>query len=345
MPAEKTRADSIREYLTGANSDGGEQIDAVASLGGYRSATLAKSFDFVVTSAISGITIDFVGGGNIPGVGTLEAVDSNTLQWKCLGESFGTGVPIYNGETKIVETANLPGAFIRISRTSSANLSGSAIVTLTEKMNNVFGFDDVLSSEADAGSTEYRATIIVNESVATVGSLKRWIGTLATSVTSDAAVLPANGGGTIETTGSFADWPESGFCHILNAASETREIVYFSSRSDTGLTIPASGRALLGTTASGGNTTDTIHCVPGIAIAIDDNAVTDGGTAIQSVANETAAPTGLTWNTSIQPQTGLDIGAMESGQQVGFWMKREVPPGAVATTKSSVLILNSFDAA
>ena len=345
MPAEKTRADSLREYLTGADSDGAEQFDPVASLGGYRASDLAKSFDIVVTSAISGITIDFAGGGNIPGAGTLEAVDANTLQWKCLGESFGTSVPIYNGETKIVETASLPGAFLRVTRTSSANLSGSATVTLTERMNNVFGFDDVLSTEADAGMTEYRATILVNESVATVGAVKRWIGTLAASKTSDSAQLTESGAGTIETSGSFSGWPESGFCHIVNNAAETREIVYYSSRTDTELSVPASGRALLGTAASAGSSTDTIHPVPGIAIAIDDNGVTAGGAAIQTIGDEITPPTGLTWNTAISPETGLQIGDIESGQQVGFWMKREIPPGAMATTKAAVLILNSFDAA
>lgn len=344
MPAEKTRADSIREYLTGATSDGGTQTDPDAALGNFRSSTEAESMSISVADAISGITIDYAGGGNELGDGTLYAADADTLQWKCSGEDYGAGVAIANGETKIVETDGMPGAFLRVSRTSAAALTGTSTVTLTQKLNNVFALDDVSSSEAESGDSEYRATMLVNESTASIASLKRWIGTLGTSQISDSTQLGASGAGTIVTTGSFSDWPEQGWCHIKNG-SATREIVYYSERTTTTLTVPATGRERLGTTAAAGSASDTIHAVPGIAIAIDTDGVTSGGAAIQTIANENTAPTSVTWDTGITEDTGLSIGDMDSGEQVGIWIWREIPEDAVATTEAVVIIQDSFDAA
>ena len=344
MPAEKTRADSLREYLTGVASDGAAQPNPDASLGGYRSSTVATSFDITVTNPIAGINIAYAGGGNAPGNGTLNAVDTNTLQWKCADGSYGASVSIANGETKIVESYNAPGAYLRVTRTSAADLSGTATVTLTTQLNNVFGMDDVSSTEASSGDTEYRATLIKNESTAAIANFRRWIGSLGTAQVADATQLGASGAGTLVTTGSLSTWPESGFCHIKNGGA-TREIVYYSERTDTTLTVPEDGRGMLGTTATAGASTDTITPVPGIALAIDPDGVTASGPAIQTVIDENTAPSGLTWLTGITADTGLNIGAMEAGQQIGIWMKREVPPGAVATTTATTLIQDSFDAA
>jgi hypothetical protein len=238
----------------------------------------------------------------------------------------------------------MPGAFIRVERTSAASLSGTATLTLSQQLNNVFAFDDVTSSEAAAGDAEYRATMVVNESTASIAAFKRWVGTLGTSQISDDTQLGASGAGTITTTGSLADWPESGWCHIKNG-SATREIVYYSERTSTTLTVPATGRECLGTTAAAGSATDTIHPVPGIALAIDTDGVTSGGAAIQTIADEDTAPTSVTWNTGITEDTGLDIGDMDSDEQVGIWIWREIPEDAVATTDATVIIQDSFDAA
>lgn len=343
MPSEKTRADSLREYLTGAGSDGGAQAAANSSLGNYRSSTEAASFGITVTNAISGISISFAGGGNTPGDGQLDAVDANTLRWRCSGGSYGPTVSIANGETKIVETSANPGAFLRVSRTSATALSGTATVTLATLLNNVFAMDDVSSAEAAAGDTNYRATILKNEAVANVVSIKRWIGTLGTQAVSDGAQLGSSGSGTITTTGSFADWPESGWAHIRNGSS-TREIVYYTQRTTTSLTVPSAGRGRLGTSAAAGANTDTIDAVPGIAIGKDPDGVTSAA-AIQTIANEATAPTSVTWNTGITAAAGLSIGTMTPGQQIGLWIKREIPVGAYAQSQANYLINNSFDAA
>ena len=343
MPAEKTRADGLRDYLTGAASDGGAQTDPDASLGNYRSSTEAVSMDVTVTNAIANITIEFAGGGNAIGAGTLEAVDANTLKWKDLGGAYGPSVPILNGETKILEAEDDTTAFIRITRTSAVDITGTATLTMAVSRNNVFGLDDASSAESVAGDTEYRAIILVNDSISSVFNLYRYIGELATEAISDGSQLAASGAGTITTTDTLSDWPESGFCHIKNGTA-TREIVYYSERTNYALTVPLAGREMFETTAGAGAASDTIHCVPNIAIGIDPDGVTAGGAAIQTIADESTAPADtVTWVTGITAATGVDVGTMTTTQHAGFWIKREIPAGMSSTAKNYVLIRDSFD--
>lgn len=339
MPNEKTNADSLREYLTGAASDGGAQPSPNASLGNYRSSTEARSLTTVISNAIVGITIVYVSGGNDIGAGSLDAVDANTLRWKCSGCNYGNGVSIANGETKVIESDGHPDAYIRVTRTSANDLSGTSTLLLADAFGCVFALDDVSSAEAGSGDTEYRGTILVNESAVTLHAVKRWIGTLGTQQVSDASQLGSTGSGTITTTGSFATWPPCGWCRIEGSGT-LREIVYYSSRTNTTLTVPSTGRARLGSTAAAGAGTDTLDAVPGIAIAIDSAGVTSGGAAIQTIADEGTAPTGVTWATGV-----LDIGVMTAGQQVGLWIKREIPADARATTEAFGLVNGSFETA
>lgn len=344
MPAVMTRADSLREYLTGAASDGGAQADPNLSLGGFRSSTEAASMGIVVTGGIANITVDFAGGGNNVGAGSLECVDSNTLRWKDAGGVYGPAVAIATGELKLLEADGDPGAFIRVTRTSATALvPGTATVTLSILTNNQFGYDDVTSAEASAGDTEYRGTYVKNVSAASVTSFKRWIGLIGTTRTSDGGQLPASGAGSITTTGSFADWPDSGFCHIKTNVPATRELVYYSSRTGTVLTVPAAGRALQGTSAAAGAATDTLESVPGIAIAKDADGVEAAGSSVPTVANENTAPSGVTWNIQTTAALGLSIGTMLTGEQIVIWTRRVIPAGAISAPAHQNIIQNSFD--
>lgn len=343
MPEIQTRADSLREYLTGANSDGGTQTNPNLSLGDYRSSTEAVSMLINIINPVFGLQVTFAAGGNTPGVGTLTAVDANTIQWKCAGGEYGPQVTITNGQSKIVETSGLPGAYIRVTRVTTADMYGTASIALSPRMNNVFAMDDVSSAEATAGDTNYRATIIKNESVATVLSFKRWIGELGTSQVSGVTQLGASGAGTIKTAGNFNDWPDQGWCHIKNG-EVTREIVYYSERNTDTLTIPATGRARLGTTAAAGAATDTLHAVPGIAVGLEPGGVDSTG-AIQAITNESTAPVGIAWKTGITAATGLSVSSVDPGDLIGVWFKREIPEEAVANTLAKVLIEDSFEAA
>jgi hypothetical protein len=276
VPDENTRADSLDCLLTGAASNGGAQTDPDDSIGNYRSATIADGLSYTASSLPSNITVDFVADKNGAGSGTLSFPTSDTVKWTPPDGTQGAAVTIANGETKIVEGGGSgeESKFVKISRTSATALSGTATLTLSEEYNNVFGLDNVTSAEATAGDDEYRCVCYRNANSVDLSALKFWIGTLGTQMTTSTAQLGASGAGTIEgSAGDFADWPDTGFAHIKTSGGATREIVYYSSRTDDVLTVPAAGREMLGTSAAAGASDDTADAVPVVRMGYEWGAV------------------------------------------------------------------------
>lgn len=343
MPALFEHADALREYLTGAASDGGAQSNPSASLGNYRSSTEAVSLGITINNAIAGVSVLYAGGLNGPGVGTLTATDATHLQWQAPGDSSAGAAVTWSGtQTQIVESATI-GAYLRITATAPFT-PGTSQITLAVLYNNQFGMDNVTATQASAGLSQYRASMVRNESGNPVTNFQRYIGQLGTARVSDTAVLGASGAGTITTSGSFADWPASGWCQIETSGGSLREVVYYSSRTITSLTVPSWGRALLGTAAAAGSITDNIYATPGVAIAIDTAGVQASGNLIQTIASQTTAPASVTWNLGLTPATGLQIGTMSANTEVGIWVWRQIPAGAIAVPSDLDKFLDLFNA-
>lgn len=341
MADERTHADSLRMYHSGAASVDDPQTDPDACLGGNRSSTEFEVLDAVIADPISNLTFLYFAGENETGTGTVIATGDNTLTYEGPDDDVGAAVTITNGQTKILESDD-PNKYVRVTRTSATALSGTVTLTLADVLNNVIGFDNVDSDDAAAGITQYRAYFVQNKhlSVAVVGT-KVWIKTLGTQRTSNAAQLSSSGAGTVGTSGSFADWPERGWCHIKTSGGTTREIVYYSSRTDTVLTVPATGRARLGTSAAAGSSGDTIDAVPGVRIAIEEPYEGE----IQTIADDVTAPTGVSWSTAITEATGLTVGDLDVDEDYGVWIEYEIPEAAVADALVRNVIRHGFQAA
>jgi hypothetical protein len=289
------------------------------------------------------VTVDFASAANGEGAGILTATDSTHLTWTPPGGTVGNEVEFSGTESKLLEGGSAPGKFLRVTGTTPFS-GGPSTITLTDLYNNYFGMDNIAIADAAAGITQYRASIVYNVSGATVESFKRYIASLGTARTSDGAWLTGAGSGTITTSGSLADWPDEGWAQVRNSGGTLKEVVYYTSRSGTTLTVPAAGRGLLGTSATAGANTDVITPVPGIAIAIDPEGVVAASEAIQTIASQTTAPTGVTWNLGITAAGGLNIGTMTPGQQVGIWVRRHIPAGSIASPKAVNRIANTFTA-
>lgn len=327
------RADSLRDYLTGAASDGATQNNQALSLGNYRASAEWGGLAMQIANAINNITVDYASGANDLGPNELKAVTTSMIQW-----SDGDPVAISNGQTVLVEARN-PSKFIRVTKYTSNDLEiKTSIVTLSVPFNNIFGFSNVSKTVAAAGANLYRAIIAKNVSSVSISNFNRWIAELGTARVSDVAQLGASGSGTLTTSGSFDDWPDTGYCHIFNGSS-SREIVYYSSRTTTSLNVIA--RALLGTSSSAGSATDSLKSVPGIAIAKDLAGVTNPG-AIATIADETTAPAGVTWNRGITEATGLQIGNMDAGQQIGIWIWKHIPANMFLSLSMTDKLNSSF---
>jgi hypothetical protein len=340
MPEQYTRADSLYEYLTGTSVDGAAQPDPSLSKGNHRSSTEAVSLGILINNPISGVVIQYAGGGNPVGTGTLIAVDANNLKWKAPGASdFGppANFPILS-TTRVVESEEA-GQYLRIYGSPPFSL-GSSSVVLSYLMDNVFGMNDVASADASAGVSDYRATIVRNESTGTVSNFKRWIALLGTTQTCTVALPGGTVSGTLQTGGSFIDWPSTGWCQVRSSGGILKEVVYYTSRTNTVLTVPGGARALLGTVATAGTVGDVLYSVPGIAIALDPSGLQAFGSFIQSVGS--GAPAGVTWSLEITETTGLSVPAILPFQQFGVWMWRQMPAGSIATPSALTKVLDSF---
>ena len=358
---EKTRADSVNFFLTYKAAEIGidiADITALAppftitptetevtddgSLGGSVSAVKADQAGFYVTGSLRNIKILFISGENSTGLAGIEAVDSDSLRFTAPSGTPGEAVTIANGETKLLEDGAEPSKYALIQRTSADDLKGSLTITILPIFNNVIGMSNVSGAEQQAGEIKLRCIAIKNVNNINVSNLKIWLKTLGTQQVSDSDQLASSGAGTLETTGTFADWPKTGFCRIETSGDSLREIVYYSSRTDSALTVPAAGRGLLESSASAGVNTDKIYPVPGIKIA---NQSPDGGGnfSLANDENDTDAVSGLSWTTGITAETGLDMGTIEPSAITGLWIWLIVTAGQTAAASLENALNYSFD--
>jgi len=338
MPSEKTRADSIRFYNTGATADGNAQTDPNASFGNFRSGTEMQPLTVSVTNPISNVTVDFVAGKSGAGVGTMNAPTSDTLTYSAPGGTTGSSVTILSGETKILEDGTDNTKFVRVTRTSATALAGTATLTLSINQSNSAGFDTVSSTERIAGDVNYRMVGIKNETTGNVNNINIQSRSLGTQQLSDVSWLAATGAGTIGTSGSFADWPDRGFCFVERTAGDTAtaELVYYSSRTTTVLTVPSYGRDVgngidsIPTSGTAGASGDKLFSVPGILLQKDAPATQNTG-AFANPANEATKPSVIDGSFYVYPGSvaanKLSIGTLAAGQIYAVCLARAVPAG------------------
>lgn len=342
MPTINNHADSLRRYLTGATSDGGVQASNDLSLGGYASSSQISGMNSSITSPITGISVLYASSENGVGNGSISSIGGNSLAWTEPGGTQGASVGISNGTSVVLEGSS-SGKFVIVS-SSVDSVSGTATVSLTHPVDNVISMNDSLPSETIAGSVRYRAIIAKNTSAVSINNVFAFIPEIGTSVVSSSGQLASSGAGTISLlSGSFdsSGWPQSGFCRIQLADGSLREIVYYSSRTSNSLSIPSTGRGLLGSTSSAGSATDTLHCVPGLRIAKE----VPVSNAIQTIANDTTQPTGRTWTTGITAGTGISVGTLATGEKVGIWIERTIAVNSSPAPSNQYGIKYQFDAA
>lgn len=329
MATAYTKIDALGLYLSGASIAAGAQPLPASCLGGYRSSKEVQRLGFVVRGGfgVKPIRIDWISGSHAVGRGYLRNSGTTSVLWDPSDAAAGTAVSIANGETKLIESGTVAKS-MRVTRMSTDSMRGQLTLDIVDVFNDVLGFGDVSSADATAGKANYRAVFVRNHSGSTITNIKIWIKTLGTQRATGTAQLGASGSGTITTAtaSGFADWPTSGWARIQDSGGTLREIVYYTSRTSTSLTVPSAGRARLGTSAGAGSATDLIDAVPGIRIGLE----APSSNAIQTIASETTAPTGITWNTDITIATGLSIASLAASADYGLWVHRDTPAGMMA---------------
>ena len=233
-------------YLTGVAADGNAQTNPNASLGGKRSGTILRSLSSPAPANITGVTVVDVSANCGAGNATLAfTLTGQTLAFTAPGDTAGTAVAV--GVSGTYEVYSGTASKYIIVSVVSASLPGSNksdTIALTNLIDNFF--DSVSSAEAVAGSTEYRALMVKNDSANTMYGAVVWL--------------------------------------AQNTPFPNDEIW----------------------------------------VAIEAPAAN----AIQSIANETTAPTGLTWSLAASEGAALSIGNLAAGACYGIWLKRIVSASA-----------------
>jgi hypothetical protein len=324
-----TRGDSLGIYETLNDIE-------VYGLGGAKGVRTLSLKQFLTSTPIPQLVVTGLSGKNPNGECELAVSGTNSLIWTPLDGTPTTAVTIAANETKLIESSNA-SQWVRVfwdGDYSTDALGGADLMTL---------FDLELDEQGAATSTTYIGSMISNHSALAqdVTSIKAWIGTLGTQRATGTAQLGASGAGTITTAtaNGFADWPDYGWAHVRTSGGTSREIVYYTSRTATSLTVPSGGRGLLGTSAAAGSATDTVDAIPGVCIAKE---TADSNNRIQVIANNTTEPTGVTWNTGNTAAAGLDYGALASNANAGLWLKFDIPAVAIPSMINPVNIEVSF---
>ena len=345
MADEFTSADALRLYLSGAGADGGAQADPDLALGNFRSSSELIFLGIVETDPIANLSVDYASGANGVGVGVVQVVSPDQVRYTAPGSAVvGDAVTILNGQTKVLLDGEDASKYVRVSRSTADDLAGTVSITLTNQFNNLFGFDNVDSDEALAGDDEYRAFFVKNVSASDIDAIKLALQVLGPVRVSDDNFLPAGGAGTIKlTAGGFQLWPERGFCRIETSGGALKEIVYYESRNAGELTVPATGRGLLGTAASLGAVDDNIYPVPGVRIGIEAPSAQPAG-FIQTIANEDTAPAAIAWFPDILTAAGPSIGTLAAGEIYGIWIHRQVPAAMVAEALRTIALQWDYEA-
>lgn len=331
----------VRFWYTGAASNGAAQSSQSASLGGYRSSTEAERVGTLYQSGIAGLSVDMASRDNMAGpFGVLKAdPGTGTLSYRLGGNAAGASVAIANGETKTVK-ANNAAAWLRVTRNSATNLSGECVIRFHDQFTNVFAMSDAAEAQSAAGGSRYRAVGCVFGVDA--DNIKFWNGTLATQAVSSSAQLSGAGAGTIGgATDCFIDWPQQGWACVRSGLT-VKEVAYYSSRTDSVLTVPALGRGRLNTSATAGAATDTVDAIGPYRLAWETAVPATGG-AVQTIANESSAPTGVSWSAGMTAATGVGPGGvMLNGTQGALWLHRELPAGVSGFSRHECRIQYSF---
>jgi len=218
---------------------------------------------------------------------------------------------------------------------------------LSEVMNNLIGLDNVSSAEAAAGDTEYRCLAFKNDAASEIKGLKVWLARLGTARAVNSDGYAASGAVTVTVKAdTFSDWPDSGF--VEN--EDTGEVMYYSSRTSTALTVPAAGRDVWTDVAGGaaGDEDDVLVPIPGLRIAKEaPSAQADGYFTDKTGAGEGSQPAGLTWVHPHQEADGdvVTIGDLTATYIYGLWLERAVIAGATAESAVDQRLSWTFDAA
>lgn len=316
--------DVLRVYGSGAASDGGAQADPDLNLGGFRSSTECQPY--AVFGGMLGIVIERASGGMQPGAGVLESDGTGRLRWTAPG-STEPGDWRFVGTSSVNLLNGVEG--LRVRRIGAIPPAGAKSIRILDQYNNEFGQDNLPDAERAAGNAQYRAFFIKNHGISSL-NVRLYLQRQGTARLL-ASSYAASGAVSVTPSGGVKDWARSGFFEN----QDTGEVLYYASRTDSVLTVPAAGRDVYGEVSGGaaGSASDAVHPIPGQRIAKETPVTGE----IQTIANETTAPTGLAFKHGVDTDDPDVVSeTLIPGAMLGVWLERRDVAGASARAQVPV---------
>lgn len=344
MPDEKTGADALRWYLTGATSDGGTQDDADASIGNHRSSHEIQQIAWDLWQMFEGLAVQQISGACGPGTAYIHAADEDSLKFTAPGEAdSGLVQQILQGQVKTLESGSARSKYCRIYRWGNQPFKGIVPVQLSHWFNNAIGMENISDTERAAGEDKIRCICFKAEGTGGLENVNSWIKPLGSSFVSDVQQLPATGTGYVETSGTTEAIGKHGFLRIEDSGGSLKEIAFYSARhSSTKVQVTdASHRGLLGTSATAGAATDIVRPVPGLRIAYQAPSSQPSGYAYNA-SDENDIPSGLTWYTGIDRGDGPGLASLSYGNIYYLWLRLTFPACAGSSLVAFYQALNSI---
>lgn len=356
----------VKIFLSKATVDGGVQTNPNLSLGGFRSSTELLNKKNAVKPApatIAGVTINFASVANVDGNGTLTyTAATKELQWTPPGGTIGTAVAFTVNATKVIYGSDI-SMFVEVTVTFASlpvanqtdtiainKKSASAPVTITGVRINWAS----LQNDNASGTLTYTAATKELQWTPPGGT----IGAPVAFTVNGTNVLEGGNNKlkSIEVTVTTASLP------VANASEPIAISSAVGSLLNNAFDDVSSAEASAGDTEYRAflikNTHDTETLNSPIRIWIPQNTPAAGDTfeiaieapsaqptgSIQSIANESTAPVGLTFSAPTTEATGILLPiSLAAGQIYGLWQKRIVTAGASALSNNFVMIAISGD--
>lgn len=356
----------IKEYKTGATSDGGAPPDP-PNLGAHRSnveINNTKNAAMPGPSNVTGVVIDFASVANTDGAGTLTFTKStNELQWTPPGGSIGIAVPftvdatkvIYGSDTSMyiqvtVTFASFPGSdqtdsvtVNRKSATAPSNVTGVVINWASiENTNGAGTLTYVLSGKTLAwtppGGSIGTAVGFTSDGTAT---LQGAITEDSINVTVVSASLPGSDDtDSITISGSAGSLLNNVYDDVTSAqaAAGLTDYACICRKNTHGSETVFSPKVwIANNTPAAGDTYE-------IGIEAPSSQPSGYATNNNPLPNDTTAPTGVTFSAPTTEATGIAIPVdLGPGEIYYIWRKRIVTAGAAAYPKNSATLAFSAD--
>lgn len=286
--------------------------------GSWRSSEQIADMFFDAALTITGVTLTRVSVQNGAGYGLLSFnVDETILSWAAPGESSGPSVEL-SGDGDYVLYSDSEEKWITV----TVDVSELPASTISNQVVLWLPYASVVPDwEGDetsgSGKTRYHLVVIENSddvndmlnahvyvSPDTDGdatTLQEGVGVLASS----ARVLNASG------------WPTRSFW-VLNSTRD--DVRYVRHRTGNVLYYEASGAGLRGKTAVDWSVGDSVEVYPEVDIGLD----APSSSEFEGPADETTAPSGVTFDSPKDYSSGLVIGTLGALDLYGIWIRETI---------------------